>query len=120
MTTISSTSISHRSSHVDNLAAAVETYDDKVRHYIEQNRPQGTLSELMKQMRALSPDRVVTLQQLNKALLYSDTYLRNSEEFKDYTESVLDKHATQLLGLNMLYNTMLYKSFTKSDDDTSF
>lgn len=97
-----------------------ESFDDKVLHFIEQNRPQGSLKELMEQMRSLSIDDTVSLQQLNKALIYSNTYLRNREETKGYTDNVLDKHTSQLIGLNTLYNTMLYKAFTTSDDDTSY
>lgn len=97
-----------------------ENFDDKVLHFIEKNKPQGSLQDLMVQMRGLSPDKSISLHQLNKALLYTNSHLRSAIETKDYTHTVLDKHTTQLLGLNMLYNDMLYKNFSSSDDDTSF
>lgn len=98
---------------------AEESFNDKVLHYFQQNQPQGKLSDLMDQMRALSPDKAVSLHQLNEALLYSDTYMRNTEEYKAYTDEVLDKHTFQLLGVNMFFNNMMFKSFSGSDDETS-
>lgn len=100
--------------------AAEKSFNDKVLHFIEQNKPQGSLTELMDQLRELSPDKALSLQQLNTALLYSNTHLRNTEEAKEYTDRVLDKHTCQMLGLNMFYNEMLYKIFTRTDDDSSF
>jgi len=118
MTNISSTAHHYTPSGKDNDPTEL-SFDDKVLHYIEQNKPKGSLSELMDQMRELSPDKTISMQQMNKALLYSDTYLRNTDDSRDYTDSVLDKFTIQLLGVNMLFNNMMYKSFTQSDDDTS-
>ncbi|AHM72775.1 hypothetical protein [Yersinia hibernica] len=117
MTNISS--ISNPSLPALDSEPAEESFNDKVLHYFQQNKPQGKLSELMDKMRALSPDKTVSMHQLNEALLYSDTYLRHTEEYKEYTDEVLDKHTFRLLGVNMFFDNMMYKSFTKSDDDTS-
>lgn len=96
-----------------------ESFNIKVLHYFQQNKPEGTLSDMMDKMRALSPDKNVSMQQLNEALLYSDTYLRHTDEYKNYANNVLDKRTSQLLGVNMLFNNMMYKSFTESDSDPS-
>lgn len=120
MTDISRAPALHSSPYGRENSAQEENYDDKVLHFIEKNKPQGSLKDLMEQMRELSPDKTLSLHQLNKALLYTNTHLRSANETQDYLDTVLDKHTTQLLGLNMLYNDMLYKSFSSSDDDTSF
>lgn len=96
-----------------------ENFNDKVLHYLQQNKPDDKLSDLMDQIRALSPDKKVSMHQLNEALLYSDTYLRNTDDYKDYANNVLDKRTVQLLGVNMFFNNMMYKSFTETDSDPS-
>ncbi|WP_288478381.1 type III secretion system protein [uncultured Pantoea sp.] len=111
--------IASSSSYVQDGDAADERFNDKVRHYFQQAKPEQTLGEMMNEMRALSPDRNVSMHQLNEALLYADTCLRNSDAFKDYAYNVLDKRASQLLGVNMLFNNMMYKSFNETDSDPS-
>ncbi|HEY1844447.1 MAG TPA: hypothetical protein VGH05_06255 [Buttiauxella sp.] len=94
-------------------------FNEKVLNYIEQNQPDGSLNDLLEKMRALSPDKAVSMQQLNAALLNADGHMRKNEEYKDYTDGTLDKLAIRLVGVNMFFNNMLYKSFTQSDDDSS-
>lgn len=112
-------SIASSSPYVKDGESSDESFNVKVLHYFQQNKPEGKLNDMMVQMRALSPDKNVSMHQLNEALLYSDTYLRNTDEYKDYANNVLDKHTFQLLGVNMLFNNMMYKSFTESDNDPS-
>lgn len=96
-----------------------ESFNDKVLHYFQQNKPDDKLSDMMDQVRALSPDKNVSMHQLNEALLYSVTYLRNTGEYKDYANNVLDKRTFQQLGVNMFFNNMMYKIFTETDSDPS-
>ncbi|MFV8988103.1 hypothetical protein [Serratia fonticola] len=117
MTSISS--IASSSPYVKDGESTDENFNNKVLHYFQQNKPQDKLSDLMAQMRALSPESTVSMHQLNEALLYSDTYIRNTDEYKDYANNVLDKRTFQLLGVNIFFNDMMYKSFTESDIDTS-
>jgi hypothetical protein len=63
-------------------------------------------------------DEKISMQQLNSAILIADSTLRKDDEYKTYTDSTLDRMTTQMLGMNMFYNNMLYKSFSKTDDDT--
>ena len=94
-----------------------ESFNDKVLHYFQQNKPDNKLSDMMDQMRALSPGKKIFMYQLNEALLYSDAHLRNTDEYKDYANKVLDKRTLQLLSLNMLFNNMMYESFTETDSE---
>lgn len=119
MTNINNTDVSYFAPRSNANEPDEESFNDKVLHYIEMNKPEGSLSELMAQMRALSPDKAVTMQQLDQALLYSDVYLRNSEASKEYTDNVLDRFTTQLQGVNTLVNNMMYENLTKTDDETS-
>lgn len=96
-----------------------ESFNDKVLHYFQQSKPEHKLSDMMDQMRALSPDKSISMHQLNEALLYTDTYLRNIDEYKNYANNVLDKRTFQLLGVNMFFNNMMYKSFTETDSEPS-
>lgn len=117
MTSISN--IDSSSPYVKDSEPTDESFNNKVLHYFQQNKPQGELSDMMDQMRALSPDKAVSMHQLNEALLYSDTYMRNTPEGKDYAQTVLDKRTFQMLGVNMFFNNMMYKSFTESKSDES-
>lgn len=108
-------SIASSSPYVKDGESSDENFNDKVLHYFQQNKPEHKLSYMMDEMRALSPYKNVSMHQLNEALLYSDTYLRNTDEFKDYAKNLLDKRTFQLLGVNMFFNNMMYKSFTDSD-----
>lgn len=117
MTSINS--IAPSTPYVKNDESTDESFNNKVLQYFQLNKPQGKLNDMMDQMRALSPDKNVSMHQLNEALLYSDTYMRNTDEYKDYANNVLDKRTLQLLGVNMFFNNMMYKSFTESDSDTS-
>lgn len=120
MKTMSSiNSITSSSPYVKDGESSDKSFNDKVLHYFQQNKPDDKLSDMMDQMRALSPDKNVSMHQLNGALLYSDTYLRNTDEYKDYANNVLDKRTFQLLGVNMFFNNMMYKSFTETDSDPS-
>lgn len=112
-------SVASSSPYVKDGESSDESFNDKVLHYFQQNKPDDKLSVMMDQMRALSPDKNVSMHQLNEALLYSDTYLRNTDEYKDYANNVLDKRTFQLLGVNMFFNNMMYKSFTETDSDPS-
>ncbi|MEH4929670.1 type III secretion system protein [Enterobacter cloacae] len=98
--------------------SSVEKFNDKVLHYIQKNKPQGSLAELMKKMKELSSDRV-TMHQLNTALLYTNTYLRHTAENKKYADEVLSKYSIQLMGVNMLYSKMMLEKFMESEDDIS-
>lgn len=112
-------SIASSSQYVKDGESSDESLNDKVLHYFQQNKPDDKLSDMMDQMRALSPDKNVSMHQLNEALLYSDTYLRNTEDYKYYANNVLDKRTFQLLGVNMFFNNMMYKSLTETDSDPS-
>ncbi|PKC36090.1 type III secretion system protein [Pantoea ananatis 15320] len=111
--------IASSSPYVKDGESSEENFNDKVLHYFQKNKPDDKLSDIMDQMRSLSPDRNVSMHQLNEALLYSDTYLRNTDEYTDYANNVLDKRTFQLLGVNMFFNNMMYKSFTETDRDPS-
>lgn len=108
-------SIASSSQYVRDVESSDKSYNDKVLHYFQQNKPEEKLSDIMEQMRALSPDKNISMNQLNEALLYSNTYLRNADVYKNYTTNILDNRTFQLLGVNMFFNNMMYKSFTESD-----
>jgi len=112
-------SIASSSPYVKDGESSDEKFNNKVLHYFQQNKPDDKLSDVMDQMRALSPDKNKSMHQLNEALLYSDAYLRNTDEYKDYANNVLDKRTFQLLGVNMFFNNMMYKSSTETDSDPS-
>ena len=95
------------------------SFDDLVLQYFQNKKPEGSLNDILADIKALAPDKKLSLQELNTAVLIADGEMRNDEAYKDYTDSTLDKLTSQLLGVNMFYNTMLYKGFTKNDDDSS-
>lgn len=95
------------------------TFDDLVLHYFQNNRPEGSLNDILADLKALAPDKHLSLQALNKAVLIADGEMRKDEAGKEYTDKTLDKLASQLQGVTMFYNTMLYNSFTKNNDDSS-
>lgn len=115
MTNISN--ITTSSLYIKDSISADESFNDKVLHYLKQNKPEDKLNELIVQIRALSPDKGVSITKINEALLYADTYMRNTDEYKDYANNVLDKRTIQILGVNMFFNNMINKFFTESDDD---
>lgn len=115
----STSSIAYSSSYVKDSESTDESFNDKVLKYFEINKPEGDLRNISDQMRALYPDKTVSMHQLNEALLHADTYMRNTDEYKDYANRVLDKHTFQLLGVNMLFNNMMYRNFTDSENDES-
>lgn len=115
----STNSIASSSPYVKDAESSDESFNDKVLHYFQQNKPEHKLSDMMDQMRALSPEKNLSMHQLNEALLYSDTYLRNTDEYKDYANNVLDKRTFQLLGVKMFFDNLMYKSFTETDSDPS-
>ncbi|WP_393949818.1 type III secretion system protein [Kluyvera intermedia] len=96
------------------------SFNDKVLEFFKQNQPEGSLNDVFAKLKALAePGEKISMQQLNSAMLIADGKLRQDDDYKAYTDSTLDKMTTQMLGVNMLYNNMMYKSFTKTDDDTS-
>ncbi|MGL5526838.1 MAG: type III secretion system protein [Plesiomonas shigelloides] len=109
--------IASTSPYVKDGQSSDESFNDKVLHYFQQNKPEHKLRGMMDEMRALSPDKKVSMHQHTEALLYADTYLRNTDDYKDYANNVLDKRTFQLLGVNMFFNNMMYKSFTETDSD---
>lgn len=82
-------------------------FNDLVLEHIKKNKPDGTLEQLLTEMKSLSPEARVTMQSLNSALLYSDASLRTDPDYVNYTTDILDNRTNQLLGLNMLTNIML-------------
>lgn len=96
------------------------SFNEKVLEFFKQNQPEGSLNDVFAKLKALAePGEKISMQQLNSAMLIADGKLRQDDDYKAYTDSTLDKMTTQMLGVNMLYNNMMYKSFTKTDDDTS-
>ncbi|EMY3602397.1 hypothetical protein [Klebsiella aerogenes] len=91
-------------------------FNDKVLLYIQQHQPQGSLNELLQQMRALSPDEKLSMHQLNNALLSADAQMRKDDNYSDYTDSILDKLTTRLVGVNMLFNDMMNNNFSQTND----
>lgn len=116
MNNISRATITHASPYAEGDAPTEPDFNAKVLSYIEQNQPRGSLSDLLDQLRALSPDEVVPMRQLNAALLSADAQMRKKDEYKEYTDSTLDKLTTRAIGVRMFFNNMLYKNFTQSDD----
>lgn len=96
------------------------SFDDQVLQFIRDNKPEGTLTELLNKIKLLNPDAKYSLQQLNKALLYSDATLRRDPDYEAYTTDTLDKNTTQLLGINMLVNNMMNRGFLSSDEKEDF
>lgn len=110
--------IASSSPYVKDGESSDESFNAKVLRYFQQNKPEHKLNDMMDAMRALSPDKRVSMHQLNEALLYANTFMRNNtDDDKNYANNVLDKRTVQLLGINMLYNNMMYKSFTETDSD---
>lgn len=96
-------------------------FNEQVLNYVKKNKPDGTLNDLLNQLKVLSPNSAKTLPQLKNALAYSDTTLRTCPEYQKYTSDVLDKQTCQLLGLNMLTTTMMLKLISPTDEnDNSF
>lgn len=81
-------------------------FNELVLSYIKEKQPEGSLNDLLRDMKALSPDTPRTMDQLATALQYSDTVLRNDESYAEYTESVLDKQTSQLLGVKTFMKSM--------------
>lgn len=96
-------------------------FNDLVLEHIKNNKPDGTLEQLLIEMKKLSPEATVTMQSLNSALLYSDASLRTDPDYINYTTDILDQRTNQLLGLNMLTNIMLNnisRIYDKNEDST--
>lgn len=83
-----------------------KSFNDLVLEHIKDNQPEGSLDELLYDMKALSPDKPCTIDQLSTALQYSDTILRNDPDYVDYTTEILDQRTTQLLGVKMFVKMM--------------
>lgn len=114
------TSISNITSSVQYIKdseSTKESFNDKVLNYLQHNKPEGKLNDIIVQMRALSPDKAVSMHQITDALLYADTYMRHTDEYKDYTHSRLDKCTFLMLGVNMFFNNMMHKNFAESNSD---
>jgi len=92
-------------------------FNDLVLAHIKNNRPDGSLDQLLNEMKKLLPDMPVSMQKLNSALLYSDMTLRIDPDYEDYTTEVLDNRTSQLLGLNMLTNIMLNNILRHNNED---
>ncbi|XTZ39287.1 type III secretion system protein [Salmonella enterica] len=117
MTIINNMDALSRNQQQHELAADEPGFNDIVLNYVKNNRPEGSLQELLQQMKSLATDTAPTLQQLNTALLYTDATLRQDPDYQSYTSSTLDKHTTQMFGVNMLTNQMVNKLMISSDDD---
>ena len=104
----------------DEEGTSGSSFNDKVLEFFKQNQPEGSLNDVFAKLKALAePGEKISMQQLNSAMLIADGKLRTDDNYKAYTDSTLDKMTTQMLGVNMLYDNMMYKSFTKTHDDTS-
>lgn len=116
---VSAATVAASSSAPDEDNTTDSSFNDKVLDFFKQNQPEGSLSEVIAQLKKLAEtDEKISMQQLNSAILIADGTLRKDDEYKTYTDSTLDRMTTQMLGMNMFYNNMLYKSFSKTDDDT--
>lgn len=111
--------ITSSSLYIKDSISPDESFNNKVLHYLKQNRPKDRLNDVIDQMRTLSLDKRVSINQINEALLYADTFMRNTDEFKDYANNVLDKRTIQMLGVNILFYSMINKFFTEANSDTS-
>ncbi len=104
----------------DEGSTSTGSFNDKVLAFFKEKQPEGSLNEIINQLKMLAePGEKISMQQLNSALLIADGTLRKDEEYKTYTDGTLDRMTTQMLGINALYNSMLYKSYPKADDETS-
>lgn len=86
-------------------------------NYIAENKPSTSINELLEQMKKLIPGETFTMQTLTNSLLYTDTILRNTDEFKLYTNEILDKYTCQLYGVNMLLNSMVTDTLFSEHED---
>lgn len=117
---VSAATLTTYSSAPDEENATGSSFNDKVLDFFKHNQPEGSLNEVIAQLKKLAkPGEKISMQQLNLAILIADGTLRKDDEYKTYTDSTLDRMTTQILGVNMFYSNMLYKSFTKTDNDIS-
>lgn len=116
MTIINKTYPAHQHENNNNRENNELSFDDRVLQFIRDNKPEGTLNELLKNIKSLDPEKKYSLQQLNKALLYSDATLRRDPDYEAYTTGTLDKNTTQMLGVNMLVNNMMNGGFLSTDE----
>lgn len=86
-------------------------------NYISENKPSTSLNELLEQMKKLMPNETFTMQKLTNSMLYTDSILRNTDEFKSYTNKILDKYTCQLYGVNMLLNRMVTDTLFAEHED---
>ncbi|MCS3431558.1 hypothetical protein [Klebsiella sp. BIGb0407] len=99
------------------------SFNDLVLQHIRDNKPDGTLEQLLTEMKGLSPESPLTMHKLNSALLYSNTILRSEPDHIEYTTDFLDSRTCQLLALNMFTNFMLdniSRQYDEDDDSTLF
>ncbi|NEG59869.1 hypothetical protein [Pantoea agglomerans] len=116
--TISPNTVYQQQSNV-NEPEINDDFTSVVYKYISENKPSTSLNELLEKMKNLMPDQTLTMQKLTNALIYSDTILRNTDEFKSYTNEVLDKYTCQLYGINMLMNNMVTDTLFAEPEDPS-
>lgn len=119
MSKINPDTLQQRSQPAGISETGVTSFDDLVLHYFQNNQPEGSLNDILADIKALAPYNKLSLQELNTAVLIADGEMRNNETYKQYTDNTLDKLSSQLLGVNSIYNTMLYMGFTKNNDDPS-
>lgn len=103
---------------VDDNTTALN-FNDKVLSYLQRHQPDEKLNDLRSQLCTLRLDERVTLQQFSSALLSADGEMRKEEKYQEYTHNVLDNLTIRMIGVNMFYNNMMYKSFMSSDIATS-
>lgn len=117
-----STIINNVNSEYNNQTQSADeqsNFNDLVLTYIKNNKPDGTLDQLLEKMKSFSPNEPATMKKLNAALLNADLMLRSTPEYEDYTMAVLDKNTCQIACINMLNNTLINKMIDVDEDDES-
>lgn len=117
MTLLNNIDPGYNYSLVDSVPYHPENFNQKVLLYIKNNKPHDGLSHMLEQMKGLSPEDGVTMQQLNEALFYADATLRNDDQYKNYTTEFLDKYTGLLIMENIMVSNMLLKGLVSSEEE---
>lgn len=96
-------------------------FNQIVTDWLLSERPNCTLTELKKQMKALYPDssHVVTQKDITSALLYASAMLKSSQDLdvQNYLKDTLNPLTTKSLGLSYAYNDFMQAMICGNDDD---
>lgn len=94
-------------------------FRQRVLHFLKTQQPDDSLAKLLEKLKSLAPQHKPTMAQLSAALNQATADMRPDSEQAHYLDTVLNRRAVALTGVNYFFNKMMLDSMLPHEESNN-